>query len=256
MNRHAYSGTVPERPLLFAHSLGGSADVTWKAVRDHLESQGVPTLAVDLPGHAGAAHLEFSWAECVRTITTAAEPGPPPVVVGLSLGAAAALKAAIDRPDRVSGLVLTGAGLSWTERSVRRALTVAGTAGALFGAAGFWRPFALAQGHRGQAAKAAAGTLSSSSPRDVQRAALELSRVDVRDMQRPSVPAAVIVLSKDRRMPPGLQRRLAAHLSAPSVDLAEDHDAPVTAPGAFAAAVLEAVAQLDVGDASSRRAMI
>ena len=37
----------------------------------------------------------------------------------------------------------------------------------------------------------------------------------------------MIVLTNDRRMPPGLQRALARYLGCPYIDVAADHDAPV-----------------------------
>jgi hypothetical protein len=80
------------------------------------------------------------------------------------------------------------------------------------------------------------------------RAALALQRFDPRSAPRPDAPGAVIVLTEDRRMPPGLQRGLARHLGYTQVDVAADHDAPVTAPTAFLsglAAALECIERVN-----------
>jgi len=45
------------------------------------------------------------------------------------------------------------------------------------------------------------------------------------------MPCAVIVLTNDRRMPPGLQRALAKYLGCAHVDVTADHDAPLRQTG-------------------------
>jgi hypothetical protein len=59
------------------------------------------------------------------------------------------------------------------------------------------------------------------------RAAVQLTRFDIRTTPVPAIACAVIVLTDDRRMPPGLQRALAKHLGCDHVDVTADHDAPL-----------------------------
>jgi hypothetical protein len=69
-------------------------------------------------------------------------------------------------------------------------------------------------------------------------------RFDVRSIPPPPIPSAVIVLTEDRRMPPGLQRALARYLGCQHVDVAADHDAPVRHTARFSAGVQTAVTLL------------
>jgi hypothetical protein len=85
-------------------------------------------------------------------------------------------------------------------------------------------------------------------PAQLWRAALQLTRFDVRSAPSPPIPCAVIVLTDDRRMPPGLQRALARYLGCPHVDVAADHDAPVRQTARFSGGVQTALTLLG-GDA-------
>ncbi|GAY18261.1 alpha/beta fold hydrolase [Mycobacterium sp. shizuoka-1] len=93
-------------PVVLLHGYADSAD-TWRAVLDRLETAGRHAVAVDLPG--------FGWAERRR-------PGPllpqfdafvdelvadrgPVVLVGNSLGAATAMRAAARNPDGVKAVL-------------------------------------------------------------------------------------------------------------------------------------------------------
>jgi pimeloyl-ACP methyl ester carboxylesterase len=55
------------------------------------------------------------------------------------------------------------------------------------------------------------------------------------------VPAAVVITRRDHVVRPERQERLAEAWRAVIVDLDADHDAPIAAPAAFTAAVLEGV---------------
>jgi hypothetical protein len=85
---------------------------------------------------------------------------------------------------------------------------------------------AHAAGARGREIVTAART-ADVEPIQLWRAARQLTQFDVRNTPPPPIPCAVIVLTNDRRMPPGLQRALARYLGCPHVDVAADHDAPV-----------------------------
>jgi pimeloyl-ACP methyl ester carboxylesterase len=233
-------------PLVLLHPWGSTGAMTWAVLVRALEASGRRAVAPDLPGHGRAAALEFTWSSATASALRACDrlSGAPAVLVGLSLGAAVALHVAAEHPDRVAGLVLTGAGAFSGDRAVRASLVAAGLVGAALAAVGWRQPLAYAAGHRGgNAASAARG--ASVSAAGLVRAALALQRFDPRGLPRPTAPGAVIVLTADRRMPPGLQRGLARHYGYPSFDVAADHDAPVTAPAALCSGLARALDRID-----------
>jgi len=75
------------------------------------------TVAPDLPGFGATPAPTEAWgsgeyaAAVARLVEEAPEPGPPPVVVGHSLGGRVAVRLAAARPELVGALVLTGAPL-------------------------------------------------------------------------------------------------------------------------------------------------
>jgi pimeloyl-ACP methyl ester carboxylesterase len=224
--------------------------MSWATVARDLEESGRRALAPDLPGHGAAAALDFTWGSATASVLRACDrlSGDPAVLVGLSLGAAVALHVAAEHPDRVAGLVLTGAGAFRGDRAVRASLVTAGLLGAALAAVGRREPLAYAAGHRGRTA-AGASRDAAASPAGLLHAAIALQRFDPRSFPRPGAPGAVIVLTDDHRMPPGLQRGLARHVGYVQIDVAADHDAPVRAPDAFICglrAALEAIEQIGV----------
>ena len=93
-------------------------------------------------------------------------------------------------------------------------------------------------------------------PVQLWRAARQLTLFDVRNTPSPPIPCAVIVLTDDRRMPPGLQRALARYLGCPHVDVAADHDAPVRQTARFSDGVQTALTLLrGNGPSKGRSAM-
>jgi pimeloyl-ACP methyl ester carboxylesterase len=205
----------------------------------------------DLPGHGALRNIPFTWENASTTIRAAAESFAPdkPVLVGHSLGAAAAIYAAQRTPSSFAGLVLSGAGACWKDRYVRCGLTVAAAVGALSAAVGRRELLAHAAGIRGRNIVTAA-RVADVAPVQLWRAARRLVRFDVRNTPPPPIPCAVIVLTDDRRMPPGLQRGLVRYLGAPYVDVAGDHDAPVRQAERFFDGVRGALAMLGIDDAT------
>ena len=212
---------------------------------ESLRAVGYRVAAPDLPGHGTARETAFTWESARATVHAAAERLAPerPVLVGISLGAAAALYAAKREPTSFAGLVLGGAGACWNDRYVRYGLTAAAAVGALSAAVGRRELLAHAAGVRGRAIVSAART-ADVAPAQLWRAARQLTRFDVRNTPPPPIPSAVIVLTKDRRMPPGLQRALARYLSCPQVDVAVDHDGPVRDTARFSDGVQTALTLL------------
>ena len=122
-------------------------------------------------------------------------------------------------------------------------MTAAAAVGALSAAVGRREPLAHAAGVRGREILVAART-ADVAPAQLWCAARQLTRFDVRRTPPPPIPCAVIVLTDDRRMPPGLQRALAGYLGCPQIDVAADHDAPVSQTTRFCDGVQTAIMSL------------
>ena len=97
-----------------------------------------------------------------------------------------------------------------------------------------------------------ASELSRGSARDLAEAGRELGRFDSSswcgDLPQPH---AVVVMTKDRLVPPSKQRALAAALSVEPILLDADHDACSTAPQRFVRVLLQALASVAQRDRRS-----
>jgi pimeloyl-ACP methyl ester carboxylesterase len=241
------AGALPAAPpLVLLHPLGSTGALSWASLAESLRGAGYRVAAPDLPGHGTSCDTPFTWESARATVRTAAERFGPekPVLIGLSLGAATAMYAAKREPSSFAGLVLSGAGACWNDRYLRTGLTVAAAVGALSAAVGRRELLAHAAGVRGRELVSAIRT-ADVQPAQLWRAARLLTRFDVRNTAPPPIPCAVIVLTDDRRMPPGLQRALARYLGCPHIDVAADHDAPVRQTARFSDGVQTALALLD-----------
>jgi pimeloyl-ACP methyl ester carboxylesterase len=111
-------------PVLLVHGLGGNT-VTWEGVGADLARElGTQVLAVDLPGFGLSRRGDRrstirANAELVVELTD--ELGPA-LVVGNSMGGTIGLRAAVARPDRVTGLVTLNS--PWPRRLPRALRTV------------------------------------------------------------------------------------------------------------------------------------
>lgn len=227
--------------------------MSWAPLAESLRGAGHRVATPDLPGHGTARGTTFTWENAGATVNAAADlfGSDKPVLVGHSLGAAAAMYAAQRDPNRFAGLLLSGAGACWHDRYVRAGLTIAAAVGALSAAVGRREPLAHAAGIRRRHIISAARN-ADIAPFQLWRAARHLTRFDVRHTPPPPIPCAVIVLTNDRRMPPGLQRALARYLGCPHVDVDADHDAPLRQPARFYEGVQAALCLLGGADTTSR----
>lgn len=108
--------------VVWLHGFAGSPR-TFDAVRAHLD---VPTddVAPALTGHAGCDADVDTFEDEVDRLATVVPPGPPPVLVGYSLGGRLAMGLLVRHPGRWRGAVLIGAqsGIADPdERAARRA---------------------------------------------------------------------------------------------------------------------------------------
>ncbi len=226
--------------------------MSWAPLTESLRGAGYRVATPDLPGHGTCRDTPFTWENARVTIRAAVEQFAPekPVLIGHSLGAATAMYAAQRDSNHFGGLLLSGAGACWNDRYIKYGFPVAVAVGALSAAVGRRELLAHAAGIRGRQILTAARS-ADIAPAQLWWAARQLMRFDVRDTPPPPIPCGVIVLTDDRRMPPGLQRALARYLGCPSVDVAADHDAPVRETARFCHGVQTALALLggdDTGD--------
>lgn len=80
---------------------------SWDEVADALAAT-LEVVMVELPGHGGSAAARLDFTATAAAIADAAGPDPA-TYVGYSLGGRLCLRTALDRPERVSSLVLIGA---------------------------------------------------------------------------------------------------------------------------------------------------
>jgi pimeloyl-ACP methyl ester carboxylesterase len=125
--RYFVGGSGP--PIVLVHGLGGMAS-NWRLVAPELAGER-RVIVPELPGHGGSAPLEEAqnidpYADAVLAVVDAEDAAPAPWV-GHSLGALVGLRAAVRRPDAVTGLVLAaGAGISSATRIGEATVTLLG----------------------------------------------------------------------------------------------------------------------------------
>jgi pimeloyl-ACP methyl ester carboxylesterase len=214
-------------PLVLLHPLGSTGEMSWGPLAESWRAAGHRVTTPDLPGHGVSRGTRFTWENARALINVAAAQSTPekPILIGHSLGAAAALYTAQRQPSDFAGLILSGAGACWNDRYVKLGLPVAAVIGALTAAIGRRELLAHAAGVRGRQLVPTARR-TDINPMELWRAARQLTQFDIRTTPVPAMPCAVIILTDDRRMPPGLQRALAKYLGCDHVDVAADHDAP------------------------------
>jgi pimeloyl-ACP methyl ester carboxylesterase len=117
------------QPIVLVHGLGGMAS-NWRLVAPELAAER-RVIVPELPGHGGSAPFDDvesldPYADAVLAVADAEGAAPAPWV-GHSLGALVGLRAALRRPEAVTGLVLAAAaGISSATRIGEATVTLLG----------------------------------------------------------------------------------------------------------------------------------
>ena len=233
------SGGAGRPAVLLLHGWGATADAnfftTYPALVDAYR-----VVAVDHRGHGRGlrAAAPFTLEDCADDAAALlSELGiDRAVLVGYSMGGPVALLMAHRHPERVAGLVLEATALEFNaglrERVVWRGLTVL-EAALRHGAGDGVVQRVLREAIDRQPALVPyrawiAGEFRRGHVTEIVEAGRALSRFDARRFVAAiDQPAAAIVTSKDRLVPPRKQRELAAALNAITFELRGDHDAPI-----------------------------
>ena len=238
-------------PVLLVHGWMFPSDLNWLRSYRPLQRAGYRVLAMDLRGHGRGLRSgeAFRLTDCADDAAAVLEVlGVGPVLaVGYSMGGPVASLLARRHPERVAGFVLCATALDWSDPRQKLAWRGMGGLRLLLGLfpRGVWQTGMRMAGAPSSESNWVASELSRGSARDLAEAGRELGRFDssawVGDLPQP---AAVVVMTRDRLVPPGKQRALAAALSVEPLLLDADHDACAQEAPRFVAVLLQALAGL------------
>jgi len=239
-------------PLLLVHGWMFPSDLNWLPSYAPLHSAGHRVLAMDLRGHGRGlrSSARFRLADCADDAAGVLEELglPPALVVGYSMGGPVAQLLARRHPQRVAGFVLCATALDWSDPRQKLFWRAMGALRLVLGLfpTGAWRAGMRLAGAPSRESSWVAAELSRGSARDLAEAGRELGRFDSSGWsgELPQ-PRAVIVMSRDRLVPPRKQHDLARALGVEPVLLDADHDACSSAPRAFVRALLGTLRAVD-----------
>ena len=238
-------------PVLLVHGWMFPSDLNWGSSYGPLARAGYRVLAMDLRGHGRGLRsgAPFRLVDCADDAAAVLERlGVGPVLVaGYSMGGPVTQLLARRHPERVAGFVLCATALDWhdpRQRLLWRAMALLRLLLGLF-PRGAWTTGMRLAGAPARGSDWVASELSRGSARDLAEAGRELGRFDSSGwVAQLAAPREVVVMTRDRIVPPVKQRRLARLLGVEPVLLDADHDACSTAPAAFVAALLGALDRL------------
>jgi 3-oxoadipate enol-lactonase len=218
--------------VLLLHGWMVSADINWWRMYEPLARRH-RVIAVDHRGHGRGlrTYPPFRLADCSDDAAALLRhlDVRDAVVVGYSMGGPITQLMARDHGDVVTAIVLCATATDWSEPRMRllwRSMAVLRLVLALFPDR-TWR-WALRKLGFPDSPETTwlVAELTRSSARDVAEAGRELGRYDARSwISRLEQPAAVVVTTRDRQVPPRKQRELAQALQADTFEVAGDHTA-------------------------------
>jgi pimeloyl-ACP methyl ester carboxylesterase len=238
-------------PVLLVHGWMFPSDLNWAQTYGPLQRAGYRVLAMDLRGHGRGlrASTPFRLADCaddaagvLRVLRTG-----PALVVGYSMGGPVTQLLARRHPEAVAGMVLCATALDWSDPRMKAFWRAMGGLRVVLGAfpQGAWKAGMRLAGAPSRGSSWVAGELSRGSARDLAEAGRELGRFDSSGWAADLVPpAAVLVTTRDRLVPPRKQQALAAALGVGPTPVDGDHDACSVEPQRFVRALTAALADL------------
>ena len=238
-------------PVLLVHGWMFPSDLNWAQTYGPLQCAGYRVLAMDLRGHGRGlrAATPFRLADCADDaagVLQALRTGPA-LVVGYSMGGPVTQLVARRHPELVAGIVLCATALDWSDPRMKAFWRAMGGLRVLLGAfpQGAWKAGMRLAGAPSRSSSWVAGELSRGSARDLAEAGRELGRFDSSGWAGTLVPpAAVLVTTRDRLVPPRKQHALAAALGVAPTPVDGDHDACSVQPQRFVRALLDVLADL------------
>jgi pimeloyl-ACP methyl ester carboxylesterase len=217
--------------VLLLHGWMVSADLNWHSAYGPLAEAGYRVLAIDHRGHARGirALAPFRLTDCaadaaavLRTLEIERA-----IVVGYSMGGTIAQLMARDHRDLVSGLVLSGTCQHFQDPETVKLWRWMGAVGLgvkLAPRAFFEAGFRRSGIPLNERTAWWMSELMRHSGRDVAEAGRELGRFDSRPwLGDVSVPAAMVLTSRDQAVSPTKQRELAAAVGATVFEVGLDH---------------------------------
>lgn len=249
--------TDPTRPaVMLLHGWTVSADLNWHAAYDPLVDAGYRVLAIDHRGHGRGLRTiaPFRLADCAADAVAAVRQlgVAPATFVGYSMGGTIAQLIARDHRDAVTGIVLSGTSQHFQDPETARLWKLMGVFGLTLSLAPrlAWRASfrqlgipVTAQTTWWLAEMMRHGT------RDIAEAGRELGRFDSRPWLRGvDVPAASVITTGDRSVPPRNQRELAAAIGSTVFEAPIDHLDITTRADEYNPALLQAIAAVAARD--------
>ena len=241
-------------PVLLVHGWMFPSDLNWLHVYRPLRVAGYRVLAMDLRGHGRGLRsgAPFRLADCADDAAGVLSTldVDPALVVGYSMGGPVAQLLARHHPERVSGIVLCATALDWSDLRQKVVWRTMGALRLLLGLfpRGVWSAGMRLSGASSPGSNWVASELSRGSARDLAEAGRELGRFDSSPWTAElGQPRAVVLMTRDRLVPPRKQQALADALCVDPVRIDADHDACSLAPALFVTALLAALADVRRG---------
>jgi 3-oxoadipate enol-lactonase len=239
------------QPVLLVHGWMFPSDLNWLHAYGPLAAAGFRVLAMDLRGHGRGLRSgeRFTLTACADDAAGLLQALglPAALVVGYSMGGPVTQLLARRHPERVAGFVLCATALDWSDPRQKVFWRTMGGLRLLLGLfpRGAWQTGMRLAGAPSKESNWVASELSRGSARDLAEAGRELGRFDSSAWaaELPQ-PRSVVVMTRDRLVPPRKQHELAQALSVAAVLLDADHDACSTQPRLFVATLLGALRSL------------
>jgi 3-oxoadipate enol-lactonase len=245
--------------VLLLHGWMFHSDLNWWRCYGPLSDAGYRVIAIDHRGHGRGLRTPapFRLTDCaddaaavIRELDCA-----PVLAVGYSMGGTIAQLLARDHRELLSGVVLSATAADWSEPRMRRFWRTMGALrlGLNLFPTSAWRAALRAAGYKqNQTTTWTAAELSRGSSRDIAEGGRELGRFDSRPwLGAVDVPAAVIVTSRDRSVPPRKQRELAELIRARRVEVEGDHNAVIYRGREYAPLLVETIGTLQTSFAAA-----